>query len=71
MKRKIKYTILIASILGIAFASCKKEQQATPYFGHDYFPNKVGHYVIYECDSIVHTNGFGNFHYKYQIKKKL
>lgn len=68
MKKKIKY-ILFFSVV-IAFFSCTKEQQPPVYMGYDYFPAKVGHYVIYECDSIVH-NIYGNNTYSYQIKELI
>jgi len=44
----------MVSVFGLVFLSCKKESQPTPLFmGYDYFPTRVGHYVIYQCDSIV------------------
>lgn len=38
--------------------------------GYDYFPNNRGHYVIYECDSIVH-NSFQKDTFKYQIREVI
>lgn len=75
MKRRMKYAVLITSMLGIAFLSCKKEKHPAPYMGYDYFPDNVGHYVIYQCDSIIVNTlsiqipPFDTF--KYQIKEVI
>ena len=75
MSGKIKYVMLVAGIFGLLFFSCKKEQQPVVYTGHDYFPNNVGHYVIYQCDSIIvnpfskKTPPFDTF--QYQIKEVI
>jgi len=77
MKCILKYVMLVIGITGITFISCKKDQQqqASSYMGYDYFPNNKGHYVIYQCDSIVadplsnHTPPFDTF--KYQIKEVI
>lgn len=67
--------MLVAGILGLAFLSCKKEQHPVVYMGYDYFPNNVGHYVIYQCDSIVvnpfngKTPPFDTF--QYQVKEVI
>lgn len=59
----------------MVFLSCKKEKQPTIYMGYDYFPNTVGHYVIYQCDSItvntlsINIPPFDTF--KYQIKEVI
>jgi hypothetical protein len=71
MKRKIKYGILLISLLSVVFFSCKKKEYTPLFYGYDYFPNKVGHYVIYECDSLVKTAGFGDINYHYQIKEVI
>jgi hypothetical protein len=45
--------IIPCSIFIILFLfSCKKEQNQPVYLGYDYFPANVGHYVIYQCDSV-------------------
>lgn len=75
MKRMMKYLLFIG-IAGIVFLSCKKEKQPNTYLGYDYFPNNVGHYVIYECDSII-FNPYDTVHhpqfdtFKYQIKEVI
>jgi hypothetical protein len=77
MKGVMKYVMLVMCITGITFISCKKDQQqpGNTYMGYDYFPNNVGHYVIYQCDSIIinplstHVPPFDTFHY--QIKEVI
>ncbi len=75
MKSKIKYTLVIVSVFGILFFSCKKESQPVVYLGYDYFPNKVGHYIIYQCDSIIfdpYSNKTPQFDtFQYQIKEVI
>lgn len=55
MNRKMKYAALITGVMSMVFFSCKKEKQPVVYMGYDYFPNTVGHYVIYQCDSIIYN----------------
>ena len=45
---------LFVLFLGVVFFSCKKDKVIVPStdFGYNYFPNDVGHYVIYQVDSI-------------------
>jgi hypothetical protein len=75
MKKAIKYAMLLAGVGCLVFFSCKKEKQPVVYMGYDYFPNNVGHYVIYQCDSIVanpttsHIPPFDTF--QYQIKEVI
>ena len=75
MKRRIKLLTLFASVFTVAFFSCKKKEYSNPYMGYDYFPNKLGHYVIYQCDSVVvnifskNIPPFDTF--KYQIKEVI
>jgi hypothetical protein len=71
MRRKIKYFFLFVIVFSFAFLSCKKKEYPNLYFGYDYFPNTVGHFIIYECDSLVHTGGFGDSTYHYQIKEVI
>ncbi len=75
MMKQLKYGVILLSIFCIAFISCKKKEYTAPYFGYDYFPNNVGHYVIYECDSIV-VNPYKATvprldTFKYQIKEVI
>jgi hypothetical protein len=50
--------LTLVSILGLmVLASCKKDSviPPDPYF-KNYFPAKVGSYIIYDCDSIVYDD---------------
>lgn len=77
MKVILKYVMLVIGMTSIIFISCKKEQQQTTnnYMGYDYFPNNEGHYVIYQCDSIIanplssHVPPVDTF--KYQVKEVI
>ncbi len=72
MKRKITYSVLVVCLLSIVFFSCKKKEYTKIFYGYDYFPNNVGHYIIYECDSMVYLgSGFGKITYRYQIKEVI
>lgn len=45
------------------FAACKKDATTTPPdVGYGYFPDNVGHYVIYEGDSISYKDNLGAPH---------
>ncbi|MEO8151012.1 MAG: hypothetical protein ABI723_25485 [Bacteroidia bacterium] len=55
----------------LAIFSCKKNSTTeTPYLGYSYFPDNVGHYIIYDVDS-VEKDGFTGIvtHSTYQIKE--
>jgi hypothetical protein len=57
-------------MLCVVFFSCKKEQDlSTIDLGYDFFPSKVGSYVIYEVDSTSYGVTTETFHY--QIKEEL
>ncbi len=64
------YKILFA-ILIVAVASCTKENTTvSPNLGYTYFPVNVGHYVIYNVDSIYKDDFSGIVtHGKYMIKE--
>lgn len=46
---------LIISLL-IAVSGCNKDTNAPSELGYTYFPIEVGHWVIYEVDSILHDS---------------
>ena len=52
--------------------SCKKDKDPVPDLGYNYFPNKVGTYVIYDVDSIYYDD-FNNKKdtFKFQLKHKI
>jgi len=67
MKKTITYCLV--SIV-IVFASCKKDKPASVYMGYDYFPNSIGHWVIYNVDSISFNPilAAGSDTFNYQVK---
>ncbi len=75
MKKRIAYAVLLLSLGGVLFFSCKKEQPAQVYMGYDYFPVKKGHFVIYQCDSIVFDSSKHTFPrfdtFNYQVKEVI
>lgn len=70
MKSTFK-SFLILVMASLLICSCKKESTVvTPDLGYSYFPNNVGHYIIYDVDSI-YKDGFSGLltDGKYQIKE--
>ncbi len=47
-------TVLLATVLA---AGCKKDQSVTVFTGYRYYPDNVGHAVVYDVDSI-YLNSF-------------
>src|ERR1035437_494730 len=67
-----KYIFLLMLFCGITFFSCKKDKPiaASVDFGYNYYPNDVGHYVIYQVDSVNNTpNVFDSI--RYQLKELI
>jgi hypothetical protein len=75
MNAKLKYHYSILVILSATvfmFTSCKKETPAPVFYGYDYFPTNVGHYVIYNIDSNVYNAFTGKWnYYTYQVKEVI
>ena len=53
---QFKYQLLLLSGLIFNLYSCKKDSTIVLDAGYAYFPNKAGHYIIYDVDSIVHND---------------
>ena len=54
MKRRIILPVVYALLAVFFIVSCKKDNKVPPLnYGYNYFPNNVGHYVIYNVDSMV------------------
>jgi len=70
MSRKSTTYFLLGVV--ILLASCKKDKPASIYLGYDYFPNNVGHWVIYSVDSISFNPllpcDCGSDTFNYQVK---
>lgn len=54
-------------------SSCKKKtEDATSVLGLDYYPTKIGKFVVYDVDSIVYNDlSLDTITYKYRIKERL
>ncbi len=73
---KSRFFFLLSSILLLAGYSCKKEKVDLPALSYNYFPTENGKYVIYNVDSIYHSENDNNnddsvYSYHFQIKEKL
>ena len=56
----------------MGFFSCKKDKSVGLDFGYNYFPDKVGSYVIYDVDSFYYDDFFFRTDTsKFQIKEKI
>jgi hypothetical protein len=55
----------------IFLLSCKKDPPAEPIdLGYDYYPDHLGRFVVYDCDSIVYVDiGNDTQNYKFQVKE--
>lgn len=55
---KLFNQVFLFVFFAVAIVSCKVEVQPEPFFGYDYFPDSVGHYIIYKVDSIWTDDAF-------------
>lgn len=67
---------IILSISALTWFSCKKETVVLPALSYNYFPTEKGRYVIYDVDSIYHSENDNNnddsvYAYHFQIKDKI
>jgi len=50
---------ILVFILMLAVVSCKKDsEQAELDLGYDYYPDEIGHYIIYQVDSTTYDDFF-------------
>ena len=71
-KNKVSNIITIVFITFIVLGSCKKEVVTPVDLGYGYFPTNVGHWVLYNVDSIYYdTFTSTKTHYHYQIKELI
>jgi hypothetical protein len=68
-KGTITYSLL-SIVIALAFIACKKDKPINVYEGYDYFPNRVGHWVIYNVDS-MYFSGFKWDTSIYQIREVI
>jgi len=50
--RKLLAYICSVCIAALLFTACKKDKPTGIYMGYDYFPINIGHWVIYNVDSV-------------------
>ncbi|HSH66175.1 MAG TPA: hypothetical protein VLB84_10340 [Bacteroidia bacterium] len=71
----MKYFIPVFSILFIfvsSIFSCKKEQSQAVDMGYSYFPDQVGHFVVYDVDSFYYNDFTDHIDtFKFQLKEKI
>lgn len=71
----MKYLFYTFTVLVVFFPlACKKGDSSTPDMGYDYFPDVVGHFVVYDVDSTNYDDFFIPTKittYKFQIKEKI
>ncbi|MBK6397179.1 MAG: hypothetical protein IPF75_02640 [Bacteroidetes bacterium] len=68
--------MLLISLTAFTWYSCKKESVEAPALSYNYFPTESGKYIIYDVDSIYHSETDNNnddsvFSYHFQIKDKI
>jgi hypothetical protein len=72
-KKKAGHHVLRLSAFAVIFFifSCKKDSPA-PDLGYAYFPDNVGHYVIYQVDSTAQDDRVNSdTTYRYQVKEVI
>jgi hypothetical protein len=65
------YLLLIFYSAAMYFSSCKEDAVIAPEIAYtQYFPDKVGSYILYNCDSIVYDDFNGTIDtFRFQIKE--
>ena len=76
IKQKQNIFLLLLSLTAFTWYSCKKESVEAPALSYNYFPTESGKYIIYDVDSIYHSETDNNnddsvFSYHFQIKDKI
>jgi hypothetical protein len=75
VNKSVSIVVLYFLILS-GISSCSKDPGSVPDMGFNYFPDKVGTYVVYNVDSIVYNRNNMNYPavidtFKFQIKEKI
>ena len=65
------FLFLMLCLVAMCFNSCKEDAIIAPEIAYtQYFPDKVGAYVLYDCDSIVYNDFNGALDtFRFQIKE--
>lgn len=69
---KILRFIAVALFVMGAVSCSKHHTEAAPDLGYDYYPGKIGSYIVYDVDSISYRKiNNDTVSYRFQIKEKL
>lgn len=72
LTKYFKIFIPFFCITTLFFSSCKRETISPVDVGHDYYPSNVGHWVIYEVDSIFYDDFTHTVKtYKFKVNEKI
>lgn len=66
--------LILPALCALLITGCKKNEPGEPIdMGYDYFPGKVGSYIIYDVDSISYTElpTVDTLYFKFQIKESI
>ncbi len=72
--RVFAYFAVLLFMVSIIFTSCNKTSDFEIDYKHAYFPKAIGHYVIYEVDSLIFDDFFDPPKYdtfRYQVKEVI
>ncbi|HTB05871.1 MAG TPA: hypothetical protein VK806_02885 [Bacteroidia bacterium] len=70
MKKRVIQGLSFSMVLMLSLFSCKKDKPSTVNLGYNYFPTHVGHWVIYNVDSIYYY-AFKLDTLRYQVKQVI
>lgn len=76
LTKKHSLLILLFCFGTLTWFSCKKETVVLPPLSFNYFPTEYGKYIIYDVDSVYHSENDNNnddsvYSYHFQIKDKI
>lgn len=76
MTNKKHISFFLLSCFALTWFSCKKESVVLPPLSFNYFPTEKGRYIIYDVDSVYHSENDNNnddsvYAYHYQVKDKI
>ncbi len=60
VKNKFRVLFLLLCISMLTWFSCKKETVVLPALSYNYFPVEKGRFVVYDVDSIYHSENDNN-----------
>jgi hypothetical protein len=68
--------IVLCGLLGLTLGGCKNESVSPQPYSYDYFPLEFGRYVIYDVDSVFHSDNDNNnddsvYSWHFQVKERI